>query len=401
MMKPKILLTMLSLFFATAFAESPSDTANFNVLHGAAYYNAVLTPSEAPSVHRNIYTPYLMYGSNLVALGPSNAYGIASYTSNNQTSFLAYLNNMAMLGIATKSFGFSIAFDIDEKLNFFKEKDAYHKEETTEIHGRANNLTLRLAFPMQSIDFLATLRYYQSNDSLAMVDYADSEGKIDYDYHRLAHDIYGVITFTNRPSAKNFSWRTGGSLGREFWWKDSTLKSTIDPDDNYKHTSERDDSYFYASLFYNFGYIVLKSGNARVHVGNNATLNAYIFDRVEDKDNHRKDAYMRGTLTLTPHLLAEYVLNENWVIWASADYSWSSNAYREEYIELYKTEDETKNYFTRFSTKSGRVYTTTGVLFRYKHLTLETSIMSGFYNNPFRGFTGNTILFDFSGIVTF
>lgn len=400
-MKPKLLLTMLSLFFATTFAENPSDTANFNVLHGVAYYDAAATPSEAPSVLRNLYSPYLMYGSNLVALSPSSAYGIASYTSNDQTSFLAYLNNMAMLGIATKSFGFSLAFDIDEKLNFTKEKDAYHKEETSEIQGRGNNLTLRLAIPMQSTDFLAMLRYDQSNDSLAMVDYSDSEGKIDYDYHRMSHEIYGSIAFTNRPSAKNFFWRTGGSVSREFWSKDSSLKSTIDPDDNYKHSSERDDSHFYASLFYNFGYIALKSGNARVHIGNNASISAYIYDRVEDKDNHRKDAYMRGTLTLTPNLLAEYVLNDNWIIWAATSFSWSSNAYREEYIELYKTEDETKNYFTRFSTKSGRVYTTTGALFRYKHLMLETSIMSGFYNNPFRGFTGNTILFDFSGIVTF
>ena len=392
---------MLSLFFATTFAENPSDTANFNVLHGVAYYDAAATPSEAPSVLRNLYSPYLMYGSNLVALSPSSAYGIASYTSNDQTSFLAYLNNMAMLGIATKSFGFSLAFDIDEKLNFTKEKDAYHKEETSEIQGRGNNLTLRLAIPMQSTDFLAMLRYDQSNDSLAMVDYSDSEGKIDYDYHRMSHEIYGSIAFTNRPSAKNFFWRTGGSVSREFWSKDSSLKSTIDPDDNYKHSSERDDSHFYASLFYNFGYIALKSGNARVHIGNNASIRAYIYDRVEDKDNHRKDAYMRGTLTLTPNLLAEYVLNDNWIIWAATSFSWSSNAYREEYIELYKTEDETKNYFTRFSTKSGRVYTTTGALFRYKHLMLETSIMSGFYNNPFRGFTGNTILFDFSGIVTF
>lgn len=394
-------MTMLSLFFATTFAENPSDTANFNVLHGVAYYDAAATPSEAPSVLRNLYSPYLMYGSNLVALSPSSAYGIASYTSNDQTSFLAYLNNMAMLGIATKSFGFSLAFDIDEKLNFTKEKDAYHKEETSEIQGRGNNLTLRLAIPMQSTDFLAMLRYDQSNDSLAMVDYSDSEGKIDYDYHRMSHEIYGSIAFTNRPSAKNFFWRTGGSVSREFWSKDSSLKSTIDPDDNYKHSSERDDSHFYASLFYNFGYIALKSGNARVHIGNNASIRAYIYDRVEDKDNHRKDAYMRGTLTLTPNLLAEYVLNDNWIIWAATSFSWSSNAYREEYIELYKTEDETKNYFTRFSTKSGRVYTTTGALFRYKHLMLETSIMSGFYNNPFRGFTGNTILFDFSGIVTF
>lgn len=400
-MKPKLLLTMLSLFFATTFAENPSDTANFNVLHGVAYYDAAATPSEAPSVLRNLYSPYLMYGSNLVALSPSSAYGIASYSSNDQTSFLAYLNNMAMLGIATKSFGFSLAFDIDEKLNFTKEKDAYHKEETSEIQGRGNNLTLRLAIPMQSTDFLAMLRYDQSNDSLAMVDYSDSEGKIDYDYHRMSHEIYGSIAFTNRPSAKNFFWRTGGSVSREFWSKDSSLKSTIDPDDNYKHSSERDDSHFYASLFYNFGYIALKSGNARVHIGNNASISAYIYDRVEDKDNHRKDAYMRGTLTLTPNLLAEYVLNDNWIIWAATSFSWSSNAYREEYIELYKTEDETKNYFTRFSTKSGRVYTTTGALFRYKHLMLETSIMSGFYNNPFRGFTGNTILFDFSGIVTF
>ena len=122
MMKPKLLLTMLSLFFATSFAENEPDTANFNVLHGSAYYNATRTPGEAPSVFRNIYSPYLMYGSNLVTLSPTIGYGIASYTSGERTSFAAYMNNQVMLGIATKSLGFSFAFSVGEKLSFFEQE---------------------------------------------------------------------------------------------------------------------------------------------------------------------------------------------------------------------------------------------------------------------------------------
>ena len=400
-MKPKLLLTMLSLFFATAFAENPSDTANFNVLHGVAYYNATRTPGEAPSVYRNIYTPYLMYGSNFVALGPSYSYGIASYSSDAHTSFLAFLNGTAMFGVATKSLGFSIAFDIDERLNFLKEKDAYHKEETTEIVGAGNTITLRLAIPMQSIDFLATAGYSQSSDSLAMSEYADNDGKVKKDFHRFGQHFSGSATFTNKPSAKDFSWSTGASASRYIRMVDSTLKSTIDRDDDYDRTSQGNLNYLYANLFYNFGYIVLRSENARVHVGNNASVYTYLYDRLRDKNNLRKDFYLQGNISLTPHIFAEYALNENWMIWGGSYYNWSSAAYREEYTELYKTEDETKNYLTRFSTKTGTVYVSTGALFRYKNLSLEASIQSGLYNNPFRGFSGSAMLYDFSGIVTF
>ena len=401
-MKPRLLLTMLSLFFATTFAENAPDTANFNILHGYSYYNEVVTASEAPSVHRNLYTPYLMYGHNLVSIDVGVlTTGIASYTSGSHTSFIALLDYDVVLGIATKSFGFNFEFSLDEKLDFSEEKDAYHKDESTDIVGRDNTFLLRFSMPLQTIDFLATLRFMQTGDSIATKEYADSEGKNELDYHKKGYSIYGALTFTNRPSAKNFYWRSGLSAVRYSRATSQTYKSTIDPDDNYHNQTNAQDNYFYTNLFYNFGCIVLKSKNARLHVGNNARLYATLYDQVEDKDSHRKDFYVTGTLDLTPNILAEYAFNENWMIWGRSYYTWSTSANHEDYIEYWKDENETTNKFTRFSTDTRRVYVSTGVLFKYKQLTLEGNIASELYNNPFRGFNRKAILYDFSGLVEF
>ena len=377
-MRLKLHLFALATIVAAAIAETPSDTANFNVLHGNAYYTTARTPGEAPSVLRNLYTPYLMYGNSLVYLAPSDNQAVASYASGEHTSFFAYLNSRAMLGIATKSFGFSFSLDLDEKVEFFDEKDAYHKDERTSVSGHGNEFTFRFSLPFQTTDFLATLRYSQYNDSLAKVEYTDSEGKIKKDYHSHDHYISGSVT----------------------------LKSSIDPDDNYKETRQGTSNYIYASFFYNFGYIVLRSANARVHVGNNASVNAYIYDRVKDNDNRRKDFYVQTNLYLTPHILAEYAFNENWMIWGGSYYTWSNSFNREEYQEAYVVEDEdkdftVKNYLTQISTKTNTLGLSTGLLFKYKKLILEAGIQSALYRNPFRGFDGGSMLMDFSGTVTF
>ena len=393
---------MLSLFFATTFAENTSDTANFNILHGMAYYDEVVTTSQAPSVHRNIYTPYLMYGHNLVSFDiGATTNGIASYNSDSHTSFIGLLDYNAVLGIATKSFGISFEFSLDEKLDFSEEKDAYHKDESTEIVGRDNTFLLRFSMPLQTLDFAATLRFMQSGDSIATEEYADSEGKNKLDFHRNNYNIYGALTLTNRPSAKNFYWSSGLRGLRYVRTTDQTYKSTIDPDDNYHSLTNGQLNYIYANLFYNFGCIVLKSRNARLHVGNNASLYASLFDQIEDKDSHRKDFYVTGSLDLTPNILAEYAFNENWMIWGTTRYTWSTSANHEDYTEYWKDEAETKNKFSRFSTTTGRVYLSTGVLFKYKQLTLEGAVESELYNNPFRGFNRRAMLYDFSGLVEF
>ena len=403
MMKPKLLLTMLSLFFATSFAENEPDTANFNVLHGSAYYNATRTPGEAPSVFRNIYSPYLMYGSNLVTLSPTNGYGIASYTSGERTSFAAYMNNQVMLGIATKSLGFSFAFSVGEKLSFFEERSVYHKLEVDEIVGSSrNNFSLRLSLPFTSVDFTTVLRYSQSNnDSSNTQAYTDSKGKSTKEFSRHGHTFGGNLTFTNRPVAKDFTWSLGASATRYLNTLDSSYTSTRDPDENYDVETRSNQDYTYINLFYNFGNIVLKSKNGRVHVGNNTSISANIYDWLKDKENHRMDYYLQGAISFTPHILAEYFLTEKWMLWGSSYYTWSSSALREKYVEHWEIKGERRNNLMQFSTKTGVPYMSTGARFNYKSVTLEAGIEAGMYSNPFRGFDGKAVAYDFAGIITF
>ena len=54
-----------------------------------------------------------------------------------------------------------------------------------------------------------------------------------------------------------------------------------------------------------------------------------------------------------------------------------------------------------FSTKTGVPYMSTGARFNYKNITLEAGIEAGMYSNPFRGFDGSAIAYDFAGIITF
>ena len=131
------------------------------------------------------------------------------------------------------------------------------------------------------------------------------------------------------------------------------------------------------------------------------SISGDIYDRVEDKRNRHKDFYVNGTLMLTPHVMAEYALNENWMFWGGAHYSWSTSGYYEKYVEMWNTRDETRNRLLQFTSRTGTPSITTGVRFNYKRIILESSIESGLYGNPFRGFDGRSMVYDISGILTF
>ena len=422
-MKFKAILTTLAVALSAAFADTPADTADFNVLHGNSYsyvsYTNELTyysgsyhynlPSLAPTVIGLINTPYRIQGRNFVYLDPSRTYGAAAYTTNDKTTFLSIETGgsnsaRATLGIATKNIGFSFTMDNNDHLEFFEEKSPYYKSETTTFGASTwNTYQLRLAIPFSSIDLNTRFMFTRSNanDSLYQSTYKDHDGEIEkiYDTHHFT--LWGEAIISNTPSAKNFFWRAEVSAMRHNHATDSTYKNSFDPDEDYDYVVRATGNYTYIDLAYAFSVIALRSPNARLHLGAITLAEAQIKDFLRDRDNHRKDNYICGWIELIPSMTVEYAFNENWMIWGGATMTWNTAAKWEKYTENWKTDYKVRNNLLGISTETDTPSARTGVRFNYKQIMLESGVSTTFYRNPFRGFDDATFLYSVSGLVNF
>ena len=423
-MKFKAFLTTLTVAITALFAQAPVDTADFNVVHGnsysyisntneLAYYNniyAFAIPSIAPTVNGLINAPYRMYGRNFVYIEPSNRLGVASYTSNEKTTFLSIETNgnsrgRGTLGIATKAVGFSFTLDIDDHLEFYEEKSPYYKREI-DTYGAStwNTYQLRLAFPIGSLDLNTRFMFTRTNatDSLYSATYKDHDGKTEKTFDTHHFTLWGEAILSNTPSARNFFWRTELSVMRYNHSIDSSYTNSEDHDEDYDVTdanAKNNTTYF--DIAYAFGVIALKAPRARVHIGAVSRAEARLKDFLEDKENRRKDSYLKGYLYFTPSIWAEYSFSDNWMVWAASAFTWDVEGTGEKYTDQYKTKNQSKSTLIDVETTTNAPMLKTGARFSYKNIVLEASVGTAFFSNPFRGFDNSAFLSSLCGFVTF
>lgn len=422
-MRLKLFTTTMAVLAATIFASEPADTANFDVIHGNSYSNISYTselqfyrsafiyalPSIAPTVNDLINMPHRMNGTNFAYFEPGNGFATASYTFNDKTTFLTMQNpgggtGRATLGIATKGMGFSFTMEMYDHVELFEESSPYYKREVTTYTGSTwDSYQLLFSLPSKSLDLSTRFVFTRTNatDSLYSDIYKDADGKTEQTYLTHHYTLWGQLALANRPSANRFFWKGQADVLRYNHSIDHTLESTIDPDDEYDYTTNASANGFRFLLSYAFSYIALKSPKARVHVGAVSMLELYASDRMEDKENERKDFWQSGTITFYPGIWAEYAFNDNWMAWAASAFRWETSMQHEEYTEYWKEDDEAANTLYNFATKTSSPGVKTGVRFNYRWITLEASVLARFYTNPFRGFDKSNFLSNLSGQVSF
>ena len=420
-MKLKLHLFALATIVAATFADPPSDSSAFDVLHGSEYNDDMGTmasrgisdisshlPGAALSYSDLFTTPHLFHNHQFVALSPTDDYGTISYNGKDMTTFLhifRYDGQRAktILGTATKNFGISFGWAMRDLLDFNEEKSRYDKTEER-FSSYSNIFDATFSMPLTSVDFSARVWFIQNayTDTLHTTKYTDADGKKKYTYDRNGFTASASLIISNRPSAKGFSWRFGGYVNKFVYEQDSSFYDSENSDNNYKVKSlNGGQPYTFGDIFYSFGAEVLRSSNARIILGGTVAASARVYDKQKDKKNGREDFYIQGSVDAAPNLLAEYAFNKNWMFWHQTALVWSNDVDYESYTELAGTKEKRENSLVEFESETNSISTKTGLRFQYGNLVLESTLSYILFRNPFGGFNGRNMFTNFEAFYFF
>lgn len=420
-MRLKLHLFALATIVAATFADPPSDSSAFDVLHGNEYNDNVGAtssrgisnisahlPGAALSYTDLFEAPYLFHNHQFVAMSPTDDYATVSYNGKDMTTFLhifRYDNQRAktILGIATKTFGWDFSWAMRDLLDFNEEKSRYDKTEER-FSSYDNTFSTTFSMPLTSVDFAARLWFTQDayTDTLHTTKYADADGKKKYTYDRNGFTASASLIITNRPSAKGFSWKFGGYATKFVYEQDSSFRDSENPENNYKVKSLNGGKpHTFGDIFYSFGAEVLRSSNARMILGGTVAASARVFDKQKDKTSGREDLYIQGSVDAAPQFLAEYVFNKNWMFWHQTALVWSNDIDYESYTELAGTRDKRENSLIEFESETNSIDSKTGLRFQYGNLVLESTLSYSLFRNPFGGFNGRNMFTTFEAFYFF
>jgi len=370
-----------------------APAAGLNVLHGVAY-NTVGNEAAASTVRGNIASPYKMAGSNLFYVEPSGEYGALALTSGAMTYLLAFDNyaslGLVTAGIATGNMGVTLELAIDKK---------WASEEVTtgdgsgegdaSITGINDHLAATFAMNLGAMDF--TARAYWDTYKQE-IDTETETGSDDNDYWNL-----GVtLGLSNGPSGSTFAWSAG------LWFQRHTdFHKTEDTDmAGAKVTTEATGKEANITIqpYFNFGFPVFSTADARVLFGMNTRLPLVFFDELDNKNRKIRDSYSIYALYTTPNIFAEMALNENWIIFGGAAFEWEVFSYAsDEYETNYDASNnkETTD-LSIIGMKTNSTTATAGARFQYKNLSIEASVADNLGSSAWSGLIGS-----FSGTLTF
>ena len=420
-MKLKLHLFALATIVAATFADPPSDSSAFDILHGSEYNDGIGTTAGrsisgisstlpgASLAYTDLFeSPYLFYNHQYVALSPTNDYGTIAYNGKDMTTYLhmfRYDNQRAktILGIATKTFGWDFSWVMRDLLDFNEEKSRYDKTEER-FSSYSNSFGTTFSMPLTNVDFSARVWFIQNayTDTLHTTKYSDADGKKEYTYDRNGFTASASLIISNRPSAKGFSWKFGGYANKFVYEQDSSFRDSENPDNNYKVKSLNGGKpYTFGDIFYSFGAEVLKSSNARIILGGTVAASARVYDKQKDKKNGREDFYIQGSIDAAPQILAEYAFNKNWMFWHQTALVWANDVDYESYTELAGTKEKRENSLIEFESETSAISTETGLRFQYGNLALESTLSYILFRNPLGGFDGRSMFTSFEAIYFF
>jgi len=368
--------------------ESVTDTAkaNFDVLRTRAY-NAVGNQAAAATIADNLAKPHEMHGSKLVYLEPSLEYAALSF-GEKYTYFLSFRNTTGNQGFVTAGFA-SAAFGVEVYGAVGKTwtlRDEPNREVSSNSVNTGDEIGAIYSMPLGGLDLTVeadwrTTAPETSGESSAKK--SDNYTKIEQDYW----DVTAKATVSNTPTQnKVIAWAAGLTFLRH-----NLTENTIDEDEETQMSTL--DSRVQIEPFFNFGFQVLKSNNARVFLGLNTNVPMAIYDDIANKENYVRKDHMGLSVVTKPNILAELALNDNWLVFGGAAYTW--NVFATEY--LYEGDSD----INAFSMKSNSVNVDAGVRFQYKNFALEAALNNSFFNNPLTGFNGGNFIANFGGFVNF
>ena len=398
-MKFKLILIALVTFATFISAEESTSPDYLDVLHGDAFRESHTYGTRVSKYGRlNIGPslsivelwryPYLMNKRQLVAISSNFDYALAAFNFSDMTSFVKYEDNDGTtgIGIATNNFGLDFSMALDNEIKTTEEKSPYYK--VTENERLYTDLfALTFSVPFQKIDFTTKFSFTSTKSKYASHTYADADGK-QKDVKDIDNYVFrGEVTFTNRPSAKDLFWDFGLSVIRPYAYSDSTHTDSENRDNNRKRTETTIEfPRFDIAPFFGLNAVVLRTANSRVQLGAISLLEVMVGDKRKDKINKLEDFNLGTWLEINPTIAVEHAFNEHWMIWYRATMNWTLEYKYELYTEFVGTTEEKENSFSNFETETRYLINNVGIRFSYANFSIEGTIASDMFSNPFRGF---------------
>lgn len=362
---------------APAAAE---NAGSFDILHGNSY-NMVSSEAGASTINGDMNAVYKMNGRNLVYVEPTGSNAALAVTKGSTTYLLGFdagRPNIVTAGFAMKNFGLALDFALDKEWSSEEEKRGDTKT-TTDVSTTGADDLLRLKFGalLGSMDITANV-YWLTFEEEVDTEETDDGTKTEDDNDKW--DIGANVNVSNGPSAKSFFW----SLGLDFLRHKNFQKTKMA---NTSTEITNPDSRIEIDPYFNFAVTLFEAPSTQVFLGTNTTVPVHIYDEIEDGTTTNNN-FEIGLVTI-PNILAQYSINENWMIYAEALYVWNVFGLRSESIEGPSYTDDT----SIISMATNGTFANSGVRFSYQNLAVEASVGSNLNSEAWSGLIGNLGIF--------
>ncbi|MCQ2123516.1 MAG: hypothetical protein MJZ25_04950 [Fibrobacter sp.] len=347
--------------------EAPkAEAKGLDVLHGNAY-NLVGNEGGAATIGSNMASLYKMAGSNLIYIEPSGEQGVLALTMGGITFFGGLSNSnvqdsdvgILTVGASLGAMGFGLDFGIDKN---WHSEETNNNESSTSTYGAGDIMALKFGMNFGALDLAANLFW---------VNFADEEDT-ETAAQEITNDRWDLglsVTVSNSPVAKNIFWSAGLGI-----MKRVNTTETEAGNNNTEVTHE--DDHLLIQPNFNVAFPIFSNENSQVLAGLNTRLPLRFYD-VNDR--------FTMELYTSPNVLAEIVLNENWILSAGATYDWC--VFGHSGAEQGNT-DISDNYM-----KTSRTMANAGVRFNYKNLIVEATVADALGSSAWAGLVGQLGLF--------
>jgi len=350
---------------AEAKSVAPAGKTVFDNLRGHAY-NPYSTQGAASTVEDLITLPGDIYGKKFFYVSPTEYLGYTAFDLFGGSTLLGLDNSSIgspaalILGYATPVFGFALNYSVSKVWNSNSDTDV-----STRTTYPGDNIGLYFSMPLGFANLYANagwLTYDQSTSA----DYDGNETQEDYSTIDASVGLTGDIGSLSYDAFFGFV-RTGG---------------TFINDDGDKAVDEN--TSLALALGFNLGYTALQSSTARIIVGLNNAVGIAFSD---DVNNIQEGDNVIG-LIISPNILGEVILFDNWLAFAGANHSL-----------IFAAGDKDGDDDTSLSQlrHTPRTETIVGLRYQKTNWALESQVSA----NPFEALNGENIFASFGGFIYF
>jgi hypothetical protein len=352
---------------------SPKEKTVFDSLRGHAY-NPYSIQGAATTVEDLFTTPSDIYGHKFFYVSPTDKLGYAAFDFLGGSGLFGLDNSATLaalrLGYATPGFGIALYYSVAKTWFSWKQPDQQDQTRNDEASSRTtypgDNVRLHLSLPIGSAKLYANGGWL--TDAKSWVE------DIDGDQHKL--DVSTI-------DAKAGLTGTAGSLSYDGYLLFKRIGGTYTNIDGEKFISAN--TLTTLGLGVDLGFTALRNSSARVIVGLNNLFDMASTDKIKNGSNG--DNIMR--LVISPNILAEVVLCENWLAFAGATNNLT--------LQFGNGDGDDNTSYTSLQHDRTGTQSFVGIRWQKTSWALEAQVTK----NPFEALNGVNTFANFSGFIYF